>query len=216
MPCGYGRHTIELLIRGYRPRGIDINETHIAEAEKRLRLEAKKRNKNSDFEPTCWGYFGIGNMRDMTDQKEVYHAIINMFYSFGFFETDKENEKVMAEFFKSLRQNGQLLLHTDVSPEILAYGRYKFDEVRNLKSGNKLNIKEEYNPQTKRMMGSWRIIEADGKEEMLTPYSVRIYSQKEFEEMAKRAGFRETMFYGSFEGEEFSRDSKEIIMVARK
>ncbi len=216
MPCGYGRHTIELIIRGYVPKGIDINAIHIAEAEKRLYLEAKKRNKNPHFEPTCWGYFGMGDMRDMIDQREVYHAIINMFYSFGFFETDKENEQVMDEFFKSLKPHGQLLLHTDVSPEILASGRYKFEEVRNLTSEKKLYILEEYNSQTKRMNGSWSIIQTDGKEERLTPYSVRIYSREEFEDMAKNIGFRETKFYGSFEGEEFSKDSKELIMVARK
>jgi len=45
---------------------------------------------------------------------------------------------------------------------------------------------------------------------------VRIYSQKEFEEMAKNCGFKETRFYGSFEGEEFNPDSKEMILVAKK
>jgi hypothetical protein len=60
------------------------------------------------------------------------------------------------------------------------------------------------------------LIDKNGFQEQLTPYSVRIYSKEEFEDMAKKTGFRETRFYGSFDGESFSKDSKELIMVARK
>ncbi|MEK6893819.1 MAG: class I SAM-dependent methyltransferase [Nanoarchaeota archaeon] len=228
MPCGYGRHTIELIIRGFRPKGEDINESLVYEAENRLCLEAKKRNPNPNFEPACWGYFGIEDMRHITDNPislqaqrsgfspEIYNAIINMFYSFGFFETDEENEKVMKEFFKSLKPNGKLLIHTDVSPEIIKSGAYKFNETRNLKSGKRLIINEAYISENKRMNGSWTLIDKNGFQEQLTPYSVRIYTKEEFEEMAKITGFKETRFYGSFEGEEFSKNSREMIMVARK
>jgi len=219
VPCGYGRHTIELLFRGYSAMGLDINQTHISEAEKRLHLRYKGTNQNTPFKPATYQYFGIGDMRKVVSRKsliESCNAIINMFYSFGFFEDEKDNEKVMEEFFKTLKSNGQLLIHSDVSPEIISSGKYRFDETRSLTSGKKLHIREEYNPQTKRINGTWTIIGENKHQEKLTPYSVRIYSVQEFEKMAKRKGFRDVRFFGSFEGEKFTKESKELIMIAKK
>ncbi|MEK6927154.1 MAG: class I SAM-dependent methyltransferase [Nanoarchaeota archaeon] len=213
-PCGYGRHSNELASRGMVMFGVDINRDFlkVAEEESIKRFNPKEKVHWKPPMPV----FMHGDMRDIPGPS--CENIINMFYSFGFFETDEENEKVMDEFwwYLPMPEGGNLLIHTDVSPEIITSGRYRFSETRNLKSGKRLRIEESYNPHTKRMNGSWTIIQPDGKEEKLTPYSVRIYSQQEFEEMAKKVGFKETKFYGSFNGEEFKKDSPEMIMVAKK
>ncbi|MEE9525586.1 MAG: methyltransferase domain-containing protein [Candidatus Woesearchaeota archaeon] len=221
-PCGYGRHSIALAKKEYNVKGIDISwgllKYAISDAE-RFGLEKK-------------ALFEIGDMRDLGEENyNRFDAVINMFYSFGFFE-EEDNVQTMQEFYNALKEDGQFLLHTDISPEMILKGKdYKLSETRNLTNGKRINgklvtdgkliIKEKYNHKTKRITGSWVIEQKDDwKDELyeikLTPYSVRIYSKEEFDEMAKGVGFKETKFYGSFKGEDFTKDSKELIMVAKK
>ncbi len=204
IPAGYGRHSLELARRGHFIRGIDINEEHLAAA--RMTQQAQGI-KHVDF----FKY-------DMRELPWTFHnahdAVINMFYSFGFFETDEENEQVMHEFNAALKIDGKLLLYTDVSPEIIENGAYKLRERRTLRDGV-LYIDEQYDAATKRVNGTWTV-HTQGIQTKLTPYSVRIYSAKEFEEMAIRNGFIDVHFFGSFNGAPFTSKSAELIMTARK
>src|SRR3989344_6470670 len=212
-PCGYGRHSIALAEMGMEVFGVDINDTHLKLAE---------RESNRKFNPSGRAYwkssmpvFMIGDMRNLPFVGEV-NSVINMFYSFGFFETEEENEKVMKEFYKTLLPEGQLLLHTDVSPEIIDSGKYRFNETRTLENGKRLRISEAYDSNAKRINGSWTILSKSGRLSKLTPYSVRIYSMNELEELARKTGFIETRFYSSFNGDLFTKDSKELIMISKK
>jgi hypothetical protein len=49
--------------------------------------------------PTIWK---LENMIDIDYQNE-FDVVINMFYSFGFFENDQENEKVLSNFYNALK-----------------------------------------------------------------------------------------------------------------
>ena len=82
---------------------------------------------------------------------------------------------------------------------------------------HKLVILEDYNAETKRMEGSWETTDSIGN--VIFPrafYSMRIYTAEEFICMAKDVGFKDVEIYGSFKGERFNNQSKELIMVARK
>ncbi len=199
VPCGYGRHSIGLSRKGYVVTGVDINDEMLdaAKCEKSVVtfLNRDMRNIGSDL----YGQF---------------NAVINMFYSFGFFKSEEENRGTMQEFYNALQEGGKLLLHTDVSPEMFGRG-YKFRERRDLQDGGSLIIEEDYDYSTKRINGLWEIMDTTGKRK-LTPYSVRVYTQAEFDQLARDCGFTEMQFYGSFEREEFTADSKELIMVAKR
>lgn len=184
VPCGYGRHSIELAKRGYGVDGFDINAEHLRRANK-LVLDSI-----TDFpldEDTCSNIpvFSYVDMRNLAEFQYLQaDAVINMFYSFGFFQTDEENESVMKGFCNQLKPGGQLLLHTDVSPEMILEGKkYKMCETRDLSQREKLRITEEFNPNSRRVEGNWTIISESGEETLLTPYSVRIYTAQEFQEM---------------------------------
>lgn len=206
VPCGYGRHSIELAKRGFkRITGLDINNAHLEKARGESRGLCEFLNLD---------------MRDLINTKFLhsqYHAVINMFYSFGFFNTEEENQRVMRGFFAVLKEHGVLLLHTDVSSEILLQGRdYRLSERRKLKDGGVLHIQEHYDPHSKRMNGFWTIYDSQGNPHQLTPYCVRIYSAEEFKVLAAASGFSQVDIYGSFYGEPFTPDSHEMIVVARK
>jgi len=200
-PCGYGRHSIGLARRGFIMTGSDINSVHLQEAIEDTRKNFLKITFNKE------------NMIDLKYISE-FDAVINMFISFGFFETDEENEKVLKNFYNALRPGGKFLMHTDVNvPRILA-GKYKENEERSLVAGKTLRIIDSYSPETKRVNGIWII--KDGDREKKKNYSIRVYTREEFEEMCKKIGFSSVATYSDWDGAGYSEDAEVMIMVAMK
>ncbi len=197
-PCGYGRHSIALAKKGFDVIGIDINSKHLAQA----------RRKKSAVQ------FVKKNMLNI-NYKGAFDAVINMFYSFGFFETDEENERVLANFYRALKPGGRLLMHTDVNMPRIISGQYKTDEIRTLKSGKKLHIIDYYNKRTKRIDGVWIIVDKNSKQ-ILKDYSVRVYAKSEFVELCKKAGFKKCKAYSYWDGSPYSKEAEDMIIVATK
>jgi SAM-dependent methyltransferase len=201
-PCGYGRHSIELAKKGFRVVAADINCKHLHVLTEMV-SEQKKRHDMS------------GLIIENADMRKLQHgygfnAVINMFYSFGFFETDQENEQVLKNFYNTLRPGGKFLMHTDVNiPRILS-GEYKTNEVRKLTSGKRLTIRDVYNPKTKRIEGSWTIEDKSKK------YSVRVYTKKEFIGMCLKIGFKTVKVYSDWMGTPYSSKAEDMIIVASK
>lgn len=200
-PCGYGRHSIELACRGFEVSGSDINSVHLQKA------------INTAKEDSINVTFAKESMLDL-EYSSKFDAVINMFYSFGFFDTDEENEKVLKNFFNALKPGGKFLMHTDVNVPRILSGKYKEDEQRNLLTGKTLRIIDSYDQQTKRINGAW-IIKSDGKEER-KDYSVRVYTKEEFEEMCSKVGFSSVVTYSGWEGAEYSENAEDMIVVATK
>ena len=89
LPCGKGRHSIYLNSLGYKVTGGDLSENSI--------LHAKQfENENLNFE--------VWDMRDPIDH--TYDAIFNLFTSFGYFEDDRDDIKVLRNIKKGLNKNG--------------------------------------------------------------------------------------------------------------
>ena len=202
VPCGYGRHSIALAKKGFLVTGSDLNTCHLEFAKK----QAKKNSAKVKFIKE--------NMIDI-DYKPKFDAVVNMFYSFGFFEKEKENFKVLQNFFKVLKPGGKFLMHTDVNIPRILNGKYKHDEVRTLKSGKKLRIIDDYDPVTKRMNGAWILIDKKGNEER-KDYSVRVYTKDEFIKLCKRAGFKFCEVFSDLSGKPYDSNSEDMIVVATK
>lgn len=202
IPCGYGRHSIELAKRGYQLVGSDINSTHLSCA-----ISAAAKNSIIvDFRKE--------NMLAINYLNE-FDAVINMCLSFGFFATDDENLSVLKKFYTALRPGGKFLMHTDVNIPRIYSKKYKEHEFRTLYSGNILKVDDQYNPETKRLNGSWTIIHSD-KTKVKKEYSVRVYEQEEFIAMCLEVGFKNCIAYSNWSGDQYSEDSEEIMFVATK
>lgn len=202
IPCGYGRHSIELAKRGFRLVGSDINSAHLSQAI----AEAEAMHLAVDFRKE--------NMTEISYFNE-FDAVINMCFSFGFFETDEDNMLVLQKFYSALKSGGKFLMHTDVNIPRIHAGKYKEHEVRSLYSGNQLKIVDQFDPVTRKLNGSWTIISPDGNE-VRKDYSVRVYEKDEFIGMCLDAGFKDCIAYSSWSGDQYSEDSEEIMFVATK
>lgn len=201
-PCGYGRHSIVLAKHGFEVVGIDINSQEIEIAH----CQADGL-ENLQFVKQDMRYLKLNSELD---------AVVNMFYSFGFFETEAENLQVLQNFYNALKPGGKFLMHTDVNiPRILS-GKYKFAEARQLQNDRKLEILESYDPIDKRMKGQWSFINSDGTREETTPYSVRVYSFREFSSLCQSVGFQNIRGYGGWDGSQLTNDSEDMMVVAEK
>ncbi len=200
-PCGYGRHSVELARRGFEVVGSDINSIHLQKA----------IDKANEFSVQV-----TFNKESMLDLKypSQFDAIINMFYSFGFFDTDEENEKVLKNFYNALKPGGKFLMHTDVNVPRIISGKYKEDEERNLVTGKTLRVIDSYSLETKRINGAW-IIKSEGKEDR-KDYSVRVYTREEFEGLCNKVGFSSVTTYSNWKGEDYSEEAEDMMVVATK
>lgn len=201
-PCGYGRHTDGMSLRGLHVTGVDINAEHLNVAVKRT---ATRENRVR---------LVVEDMRLMSYQGE-FDGAINMFFSFGFFDSHYDNMKVLENFYRALKPGGRFLMHTDVSMGRVMSGKYKFNEERPLTNGGILRINEQYDMQTNRINGEWILIK-EGQEERLTPYSVRVFSFQEFAGWCREVGFSKVVGYGDWTGTPLDDDSEDMIIVSYK
>jgi ubiquinone/menaquinone biosynthesis C-methylase UbiE len=201
-PSGYGRHSIGLAKRGFEVLGSDINGEMLAPA-----LKSSEGVNSVRFVKE--------NMYDLRYQNE-FDAVLNLFFSFGFFETDEENQQALRNFYNALKPGGRFMMHTDINISRIISGTYKLHEVRHLKSGRQLEIVESYEPENRRLKGQWILLNPDGSRDELTPYNHRIYAFDDFADACTEAGFNEVEGYGDWEGSPLSDESEDMIVVARK
>ncbi len=90
LACGKGRHALQLSELGYTVKGIDLSENSIKEAK-------KKATKNLSFE--------VGDMRCAIAQNH-FDGVLNLFTSFGYFNSMTENIKVLHCIEEMLKPNG--------------------------------------------------------------------------------------------------------------
>lgn len=92
--CGKGRHSIQLNELGYDVLGVDLSPQSIGQA---------KVHENQTL------HFQVHDMRDPIDQVKA-DAVLNLFTSFGYFESLEENGKVLASIRSYLKDDGLLLI----------------------------------------------------------------------------------------------------------
>lgn len=94
LACGKGRHAIYLHKNGLNVTGVDLSPNNIHEA--------------SNFSNDKLRFF-IGDMRDEL-QNEKFNYIFNLFTSFGYFDQEADNEKVLKSVYKMLEPDGVFVL----------------------------------------------------------------------------------------------------------
>lgn len=201
-PCGYGRHSAELATRGFYVVGCDINPEMLEPALNTTRDLSNVR-------------FVRKNMVHL-DFAEEFDAVVNLFFSFGFFDSDEDNHQVLKNFYRALKPGGRFMMHTDINVPRIVNGTYKLQETRRLKSGRQLEISETCDIENKRLEGRWCLLGPDGSRQELRPYTAAIYTLEDFAEMCEKAGFQNVRGYGDWSGTPLTSESEDMIIVAEK
>lgn len=196
MPCGVGRHSIELNKKGFEVVGVDKTPAYIEEAE------------DSDDENEI--EFVQEDMKDFR-RENSFDAVINWWNSFGYFEDEEDDRQMLENIHASLKDGGVLLMDY-YSKEITALNNImkQWSEQDGIYNIEKSTVKDNW----KKGETTWIKIE-DGETKKYT-WEQRLYSASELEDMMKEAGFSNVKFYGNVEGDDFDEEADRLVAVAEK
>jgi len=188
--CGQGRHSLEIARRGFRyVEGLDRSHYLIQKAKARVKKEGLDVK------------FREGDARKLPYHPDSFDTVMILGNSFGYFETLKDDLRVLKEVFKVLKPWGKLLID-------VADGEY---------------LRENFQPRSWEWTGKKyfvcreRSLSLDRKHlisrELITHiekgiiadqfYSVRLYDRQTLTELLGAAGFSDITFCG-----EISTDSQ--------
>jgi SAM-dependent methyltransferase len=203
MPCGPGRHSLELARRGFRVTGVDRTVAYLDTARQKAAAE---------------GLDGVAQVEwikaDMRDFRlpERFDAAINLFTSFGYFEDPAEDRQVAANFFASLRPGGRLLMDM-MGKEVLArvFREQDWEE----EEDGTLFLEE------RKITRNWgwienRWIAIRGERRVEFRLGHRLYSAVELTALLTEVGFIDLSVYGSLAGDPYDHTARRLVVLAHK
>ena len=212
LACGYGRLSVPLAREGYRVTGYDFSEYLLNIAQQ----EAKAAGLGLRFVK--------GDMRHLHFDNE-FDAIINIFTSFGYFESVEEDLAVLNGVCRGLKEGGYFLMDFANSPKVMSWlyengvidretGEIISERTETLSNGLTVTQIERLDVGTLRwqMKRSWR---EKGKERSYRT-NVRMYFLAELRQLTEEAGLRVERVYGDFDASPYQADSRRILILSRK
>lgn len=196
--CGIGRHSIAMAMMGHQVTGVDISKDYLERAKK----TAKIAGVDVDFHQADVKEFQLDDEFDLA---------ISMFTSFGYFENDEDNRKVLKNIYDSLKEGGSFVMDI-VGKEVIS--RIFLDRAWFVKDGI-LCLEEREIVDDFRRIKSKRIV-IDGKNRKDYEFTVWLYSAGEIHIMLSDAGFKDVTVYGDLEGSPYDNDAKRLVVVATK
>jgi SAM-dependent methyltransferase len=192
--CGRGRHSIFLHSKGAEVVGIDLSEMSILEAQK---------NQKKDLR------FYVQDMREPFMEKD-FDIVCNLFTSFGYFETQKENLKVLQNIYNALKENGLLIIDflnpTYTIKNLVQYETKTLNnitfEIEKIYHNNIIekNIRFQDNHQY------FHFIE-----------KVRLFEKEDFLDFFQKIGFELLYIFGDYALNEYEKNTSErMILIAKK
>ena len=199
LACGHGRISIPLAERGLRVTGLDLSEPS---------LELARENAAAagvDVELVH------GDMRELPWEAE-FDVVVNVFSSFGYFDDDAEDERVLGQVARALTPGGRFLLDT---VNVLALARRYQRRLWQEHGDGVMTMEHDFDLIRGRQRTNWTIIRADGSRAHLD-HDLRAYAPWELVAMVERAGLSFERAYGGFDGSDPSLDGWRFILVARR
>jgi SAM-dependent methyltransferase len=194
--CGAGRHTRVFAKAGMNVTGLDLSHD-LLEAARAI--------------PHPRARFVEADMRALPFAGASFDAVVNLFTSFGYFEKESDNQKVLSEVARVLKPgapflmdylNVELTLANLVRHSIRECGEACVDERRS------------YDPRRKRLnkISRWT---CEG-ETCIRRESVRAYKRAELHEMLRHAGLMPIKDFGDLSGAAFkAKKTPRLVILAR-
>ena len=197
--CGNGRHAVELKKLGYDVVGLDLSEEL---------LDVARSKAFEDGLDLC---FVQCDMREIP-YEDYFNLVVQFFTSFGYFESDAENQKVFSAISKALKIGGKFLIDY-MNPDQV---------IRNLVARDEKRISDDISVIQERWIDDLthrvnkRITLIKNNEKSVFNESVRMYSLQEITKMLPDDGLLLTGVYGDFDGSEYDLNSSRMILIGEK
>jgi len=191
--CGNGRHSESLASLGYNVFAFDLSKTLLQIAQK------NKLNNNSNVKYFC------SDIRNIPLNKS-FDVVLNLFTSFGYFKSDKENFAIVNFASKSLKKGGYFIFDY-LNPIYVENNLVEYSE----KISDKKKIIEKRKIQSGRVEKEIEIIDDKFKHRYFE--SVQLYSNQEILTMFENFGFHPLKNFGNFNGDVYNENRSERMII---
>ena len=191
--CGKGRHSVYLNKKGYDVTGIDLSYSSIKYA---------RQFENDKL------HFFEHDMRNLL-YINYFDVAFNLFTSFGYFDTEKDNVNALKAFRKSINNKGTLVLDYFNSEKIVH--NLIETEVKSIE-GIDFHIKKQV------IDGHiQKTIEFKHGRKYKFQEEVQAFTFSDFERLFKLSGFKINAYFGSYSLEDFEeKHSDRLIFICSK
>ena len=194
LACGKGRHAKFLNELGLKVLGVDLSPNSIALA---------KQYSNDRLS------FSVHDMRQVI-RLESFDVVFNLFTSFGYFDDDSDNHKVLQAVHQMLNENGLFVIDFMNCQKVI--NNLIFEEIKSI---NEIEFS------IKRRFDGSHIIKNINFTDNSVDYSftekVRAFKFEDFESMLVSNRFEILHVFGDFTLDKFNVTSSDrLIIVARK
>ena len=202
MPCGHGRHLVELASRGCVMTGVDINSFFLTEAA----CAADERGVVVDLRQ--------GDMRTIELSEGEFDAGLNLCTALGYFDSPDDDVVVLRNFARSLKRGGKLLIEFQNRENILT--PLPMQRWREVANGTILLEKWLYNVITGKVTVERLIIPKEGTLQRVTSMHYHLYSPADLVRMGLAAGLRFVEGYGDYRGSQLTTRSPKVLLIFEK
>ena len=197
--CGPGRHVVALTKRGFAVTAVDRTRFLLEHA------RARVAQANLSVE------FVLEDMRRFR-RPATFDLIINFFTSFGYFDDQADDFRVLELVRKNLRPGGVFVLEM-VSKERLAR-LFQATTSTELPNGDLLFERHEIVDDWTRVRNRWTLIRAGTTRTF--DFTHRIYSGQEMKDLLTKAGLADVRLYGDLDGGSYDLETQRLVAVARR
>jgi SAM-dependent methyltransferase len=196
--CGPGRHAVELAGRGYAVTGVDRNPAYLdrareAAGEAGVELELVRADMREFVRPGA------------------FDAVINLYTSFGYFEDDDQDLRVLQNVKTSLAAGGAALLDLQGKESMaLSFEERRWSEVGGVHLLQHTRAIDDWT----RVESRWVLVRDGEQKEFVI--RLRMYSASELKRLFRCAGFGQVAVFGSLDGVPYDHRARRLVAVARR
>jgi SAM-dependent methyltransferase len=197
--CGPGRHSVEFARRGFTVTGVD-RSAYLLEKARRYALESGVAVE--------WVH---EDMRNFV-RPDTFDLACNLFTSFGYFEDEQDDLKVLNNIHCSLRENGSLVIEM-MGKERLAR-MWQSAMASDLPDGSVMIQRPKVRNDWSRVRTEWILLK-DGRTRTAV-FEHWIYSGREIKDRLLGCGFKQVQLFGNIQGAPYDLEATRLVVVARK
>ena len=204
--CGQGRHVLELARRGYKVDGLDRSRYLIQKA----KTAAKKEGLNIRFRE--------GDARKLPYAADSFDVVTMLGNSFGYFETEQDDARILKEIFRVLKPWGRLLL--DVTDGEFVKSNFQARSWEWIDKKMFVCRERSLSADGQRLI-SREVITDAGKGIIADQfYAERLYSKEDLVRVSTEAGFSDVTVHGKIDtqtarNQDLGMMEKRIIITGR-
>jgi SAM-dependent methyltransferase len=197
--CGPGRHAVEFARRGFVVTGVDRSPF--------LLERARERGLASAVEVE----WVLDDMRRF-ERPASFDLACNLFTSFGYFDREEDNLRVLGNIRESLRDGGALVMDMVGKEHLERVGLWP--RHTNFADGAVLIQQGHANADWTRLENDWTMVQ-DGRTRHYR-FEHHLYSGLGLQRRLETCGFTEVRLYGDLAGSPYAPDALRLVALARK